>query len=250
MEVAGEVVGTVGELSGRAADVDGRVVEVVGAGTGVEVVGECGRPGAGWVVRDGLAPLDRDDPREATGAPPPQAESANPIPTTVAMSRAAFIVRLLTGAGPARCRTLGPSQMVFGSCHPEECAFEAEHGRADPVSGTFGPGGPTPGATGCNCDLPAKTPLPVPVGWDRGLRVGDHGIPRTHLRNIWSRKARSLGLAFAVAIAVMAVVTLDVTSNGLEQSATAIISVGKADFTVAQKGASNLLWSAPSTTAS
>ena len=61
------------------------------------------------------------------------------------------------------------------------------------------------------------------------------------LRNIWSRKARSLGLAFAVAIAVMAVVTLDVTSNGLEQSATAIISVGKADFTVAQKGTSSLL---------
>ena len=61
------------------------------------------------------------------------------------------------------------------------------------------------------------------------------------LRNVWSRKARSLGLAFAVAIAVMAVVTLDVTSNGLERSATAIISVGKADFTVAQKGASSLL---------
>jgi putative ABC transport system permease protein len=61
------------------------------------------------------------------------------------------------------------------------------------------------------------------------------------LRNVWSRKARSLGLAFAVAIAVMAVVTIDVTSKGLEQSATSIISVGKADFTVAQKGASSLL---------
>jgi hypothetical protein len=34
-------------------------------------------------------------------------------------------------------------------------------------------------------------------------------------------------LAFAVAIAVMAVVTLDVTSSGLEKSAAAIISVGK-----------------------
>ena len=61
------------------------------------------------------------------------------------------------------------------------------------------------------------------------------------LRNLWSKKARSVGLAFAVAIAVMAVVTLDVTSSGLEQSAAAIISVGKADFTVAQKGASSTL---------
>jgi putative ABC transport system permease protein len=61
------------------------------------------------------------------------------------------------------------------------------------------------------------------------------------LRNLWRKKARSIGLAFAVAIAVMAVVTLDVTSSGLEQSAAAIMSVGKADFTVAQKGTSDLL---------
>ena len=61
------------------------------------------------------------------------------------------------------------------------------------------------------------------------------------LHNLWSKKARSLGLAFAVAIAVMAVVTLDVTSSGLEQSAAAVISVGKADFTVVQKGTSDTL---------
>lgn len=61
------------------------------------------------------------------------------------------------------------------------------------------------------------------------------------MRNLWAKKARSIGLALAVAIAVMAVVTLDVTSSGLEQSAAAIISVGKADFTVAQKGASDTL---------
>ncbi len=59
--------------------------------------------------------------------------------------------------------------------------------------------------------------------------------------NIWSKKARSLGLVLAIAFAVMTVVTLAVTSSGLEQSAAAIISVGKADFTVAQKGASDLL---------
>jgi len=61
------------------------------------------------------------------------------------------------------------------------------------------------------------------------------------LRNLWKKKARSIGLLLAVAVAVMTVVALDVTSSGLEQSAAAIISVGKADFTVAQKGASDTL---------
>jgi putative ABC transport system permease protein len=61
------------------------------------------------------------------------------------------------------------------------------------------------------------------------------------LRNLWTKRVRSLGLAFAVAFAVMTVVTLAVTSSGLEQSAAAIVSVGKADLTVAQKGASGIL---------
>ena len=58
-------------------------------------------------------------------------------------------------------------------------------------------------------------------------------------RNLWSKKARSIGLTFAVAFAVMTVVTLGVTSSGLEKSAAAIISVGKADFTVGAKGCSD-----------
>ncbi len=61
------------------------------------------------------------------------------------------------------------------------------------------------------------------------------------LRNLWMRKSRSFGLAFAIAFAVMTVVTLAVTSSGLEQSAAAIMSVGKADFTVAQKGVNEVL---------
>jgi putative ABC transport system permease protein len=64
------------------------------------------------------------------------------------------------------------------------------------------------------------------------------------IHNLLSRKARSLGLALSVAIAVMAVVALDVTSSGLEQSAASFISVGKADFTVVQKGVSDTLSSA------
>ena len=63
------------------------------------------------------------------------------------------------------------------------------------------------------------------------------------LHNLWRKPARSIGLILAVAIAVMTVVTLDVTSSGLEQSAAAIISIGKADFTVVQKGASSTLTS-------
>ena len=59
--------------------------------------------------------------------------------------------------------------------------------------------------------------------------------------NLWARKARSVGMAAAVAFAVMTVVTLAVTSSGLEQSAAAIISIGKANFTVAQKGVADLL---------
>ncbi len=59
--------------------------------------------------------------------------------------------------------------------------------------------------------------------------------------NLWSKKARSLGLVLAIAFAVMTVVTLAVTSSGLEQSAAAIISIGKADFTVAQKNSTDLL---------
>lgn len=64
------------------------------------------------------------------------------------------------------------------------------------------------------------------------------------VHNVWAKKVRSIALACAVAFAVMAVVTLAVTSSGLEQSAAAIISVGKADFTVAQKGVSDILESA------
>ncbi len=81
-------------------------------------------------------------------------------------------------------------------------------------------------------------------------RVGGRNLPGTGApvsflyliaRNVWSKKARSIGLTFAVAFAVMTVVTLGVTSSGLESSAAAIISVGKADFTVVQKDVADTL---------
>ncbi len=61
------------------------------------------------------------------------------------------------------------------------------------------------------------------------------------LRNVWKKKARSLGIALAIAFAVMTVVTLSVVGNGLETSATAILKVGKADFTIVQKGVPDIL---------
>ncbi len=63
------------------------------------------------------------------------------------------------------------------------------------------------------------------------------------LSNVWAKKARSFGLAFAVALAVMTVVVLTVVSSGLESSAAAILKIGKSDFTVAQKSVSDILFS-------
>ena len=63
------------------------------------------------------------------------------------------------------------------------------------------------------------------------------------LKNLWSKKARSAGIAFAIGVAVMTVVTLTVVSSSLEQSAAAVLTLGHADFTVAQNGVSELLFS-------
>jgi len=61
--------------------------------------------------------------------------------------------------------------------------------------------------------------------------------------NIWAKKARSVGITFAVALAVMTVVSLAVVSSGLESAAAAVLTLGKADFTVAQKGVSDIIYS-------
>ena len=62
-------------------------------------------------------------------------------------------------------------------------------------------------------------------------------------KNLWSKKARSIGIAFAISVAVMTVVTLTVVSSGLEASAAAVLTLGHADFTVAQNGVSEVLYS-------
>ncbi len=93
--------------------------------------------------------------------------------------------------------------------------------------------------------------LLVPIGCQmtgtaaRPGGVAGHGralsMPGLTAGNVWSKKARSVGLAFAVAIAVMTVVTLTAVSASLETSAAAVLTIGKADFTVAQKGVADLL---------
>ncbi|MHB1712467.1 MAG: ABC transporter permease [Acidimicrobiales bacterium] len=63
------------------------------------------------------------------------------------------------------------------------------------------------------------------------------------LGNLWTKKGRSILLALAIAVAVMTVVTLTVVSQGLESSAAAVLTIGRSNFTVAQKGVSDILYS-------
>jgi putative ABC transport system permease protein len=62
---------------------------------------------------------------------------------------------------------------------------------------------------------------------------------RLIFRNVISRPLRAILTAFAVAIGAMAVVALGILTSSLKASATAVLKLGAADVTVAQKG-SNL----------
>jgi putative ABC transport system permease protein len=61
------------------------------------------------------------------------------------------------------------------------------------------------------------------------------------VRNLWGKKARSIGLTLAIAFAVMTVVALTVVGSGLEHSATAVMHIGEANFVLSQKGVSDIL---------
>jgi putative ABC transport system permease protein len=61
------------------------------------------------------------------------------------------------------------------------------------------------------------------------------------VHNLGTRRVRTALTALAVAIAVMAVVTLGVLTDSLKSSAAEVLSAGNADFTVAQKSVSDLL---------
>jgi putative ABC transport system permease protein len=66
---------------------------------------------------------------------------------------------------------------------------------------------------------------------------------RLILQNLATRKARSILTGVAVAIGVTTVVALGVLTYSLRQTAVSVLQVGRADFTVAQKGVSDLLYS-------
>ncbi|HVX22186.1 MAG TPA: ABC transporter permease [Acidimicrobiales bacterium] len=63
------------------------------------------------------------------------------------------------------------------------------------------------------------------------------------LHNLSTRRVRTGLTALAVAISVMAVVTLDVVTHSLESSAAEVLSLGNADFIVAQKAVADVLTS-------
>jgi putative ABC transport system permease protein len=64
------------------------------------------------------------------------------------------------------------------------------------------------------------------------------------LRNVVARKARALLAGLAIAVSIMTVVAMGVLTHSLEQTATNILRTGKADFTVAQRGLSDIFYSA------
>jgi putative ABC transport system permease protein len=63
-------------------------------------------------------------------------------------------------------------------------------------------------------------------------------------RNVWTRKVRSVLTGAAVAIGIMTVVALGVLTHSLRRTAISVLRTGSADFTVAQKGVSDVLNSA------
>jgi putative ABC transport system permease protein len=61
------------------------------------------------------------------------------------------------------------------------------------------------------------------------------------LHNLWSRKVRTALTAVAVAVGVATVLTLGIVTTSIRKTAGAVLHTGDADFTVAQKGVSDVL---------
>jgi putative ABC transport system permease protein len=70
-----------------------------------------------------------------------------------------------------------------------------------------------------------------------------HGMSFVGLiaHNLGTRRVRTILTAFAVAISVMAVVTLGIVTESLKSSAAEVLATGTADFTVAQKSVADVL---------
>jgi putative ABC transport system permease protein len=62
--------------------------------------------------------------------------------------------------------------------------------------------------------------------------------------NVWVKRVRSILTALAVSVAVVTVLTLGTVTDSIRTSAAGILQVGAADFTVSQRGTSDILQSA------
>jgi putative ABC transport system permease protein len=61
--------------------------------------------------------------------------------------------------------------------------------------------------------------------------------------NVWRRRVRAVVTVVAVAIGVTAVLALGVLTSSLRETAVSVLKIGRADFSVSQKGASDVLYS-------
>jgi putative ABC transport system permease protein len=61
--------------------------------------------------------------------------------------------------------------------------------------------------------------------------------------NVWRRRVRAIVTVVAVAIGVTAVLALGVLTSSLRETAVSVLKIGRADFSVSQEGASDVLYS-------
>lgn len=64
------------------------------------------------------------------------------------------------------------------------------------------------------------------------------------VHNVWMKRVRSILTALAVSVAVVTVLTLGIVTDSIRTSAAGILQVGAADFTISQRGVSDILQSA------
>jgi hypothetical protein len=60
--------------------------------------------------------------------------------------------------------------------------------------------------------------------------------------NVSTKKVRSALTAIAVSLGIMTVIALSLLTHSLRQTAVSVLRTGTADFTVAQKGVSDVLF--------
>lgn len=62
-------------------------------------------------------------------------------------------------------------------------------------------------------------------------------------QNVYNRKVRAVLTGLAIAISITTVVTMGVLTHSLRQTAISVLRTGKADFSIAQKGVSDVIYS-------